>query len=357
MRTVDHRRLIGSAAGLCWLLSGTTHALEPDTIFERVSPSVWTVRALDAQEKPITSGSAVVVGPGRLITNCHVLRQARSIQIRQDNVTYAATLEFPDAERDLCQLAVRNFRAPALTIAPAGTLKVGQRVYAIGSPQGLELTLSDGLISSLRSGEGGAPLIQTSAPISPGSSGGGLFDTEARLIGITSFQRKESQNLNFALPAQWIAEVPERGQAALDKRLEATAMAAVAPVVAPVAPSGEFPKQITGEAFVNFFQINRTLNGFMAGTPVRLDLASSYVDTYTSTPPANTSGGVSAGVPVSVRGRKRQDNSRSELCFGFVGVVHFWRGLEGCYHLVQTSPSEYLLRPVKDATEFRFALK
>jgi tetratricopeptide (TPR) repeat protein len=80
-------------------------------------------------------------------------------------------------------------------------------VYAVGAPEGFELTLSEGLISSLRPFEG-VQLIQTTAPISRGSSGGGLFDAQGRLIGITTFYVKEGQNLNFALPGEWVEALP-----------------------------------------------------------------------------------------------------------------------------------------------------
>jgi S1-C subfamily serine protease len=337
-------------------------ALEPDKIFEKVSASVWTVRALDAQEKPISIGSAVVVGPGRLITNCHVLRQARSIQIRRDNISHAATLEFPDTERDLCQITVRNLFAPALVIAPAATLKVGQRVYAIGSPQGLELTLSDGLISSLRGGEGGPPLIQTSAPISPGSSGGGLFDSEGRLIGITSFQRKDSQNLNFAIPADWISEVPARGQAALDKRREAAATVASAPATSvapppPATPAGDYPKQVTGETFAKFFQENRVIRGTSgSGKPLRLELHNWYADGYTEGNEPGYQNNTLAVAP-SARGKQSIRTADNQVCFDFsLSQGMFWKGHSGCYQLVETGPREYLLKPMRNETDFRFNL-
>jgi hypothetical protein len=98
-------------------------------------------------------------------------------------------------------------------VVSTGKLRVGQRVYAIGAPEGLELTLTEGLISSLRDFEG-SQYIQTSAAISQGSSGGGLFDTEGRLIGITAFFIAEGQNLNFALPAAWIVDLDRTSRAA-----------------------------------------------------------------------------------------------------------------------------------------------
>ncbi len=81
---------------------------------------------------------------------------------------------------------------------------MGEPVYAVGAPEGLELPLSEGIVSQLRGGP--PPLIQTTVAISPGSSGGGLFNTEGELVGITTFYLKEGQNLNFALPVELIAE-------------------------------------------------------------------------------------------------------------------------------------------------------
>src|SRR5262249_49670558 len=136
-----------------------------------------------------------------------------------------------------------SFTRPLHGIAATDDLQVGQRVYAIGAPQELELTLSDGLISGLRQTEGGSiQLIQTSAPISPGSSGGGLFDQDGRLVGITTFFVEEGQNLNFALPAAWVLElssgVPDLVEQ--QKQLQANEQAtAAAPLATPsVDPAG-----------------------------------------------------------------------------------------------------------------------
>jgi S1-C subfamily serine protease len=194
-------------------------ALTPSELFEKLSPSVWVVRTYDAGERPLGQGSAVVIGNGKLVTNCHVLAKAKMVSVRRRNVSYEASLEHADTARDLCLLSVEGFAAPAVALGTAGELKVGQRVFAIGNPKGLEVTLSEGLVSGLR-GEwsDGSHVIQTTAPFSPGSSGGGLFDEQGRLVGITTFIARDAQNLNFALPAEWIAQVPERAKAALAAR-------------------------------------------------------------------------------------------------------------------------------------------
>lgn len=213
-------------AAFAFSISGPALALTPTEIFDKVSPSIWAVRALDAQARPFSQGSAVVVGPSQLVTNCHVLAKAKAIEIRRENAIYEARLQHADVERDLCLLFVRNFGVPAVEIAKMGELRVGQRVYAIGNPEGLSLSLSEGLLSGLRGVEG-APILQTTAPISPGSSGGGLFDDQGRLVGITTLiylgRSRIAQSLNFAMPAEWIAEVPERGEAQLAQRKERSA--------------------------------------------------------------------------------------------------------------------------------------
>jgi hypothetical protein len=172
-----------------------------------------------------------------------VLARATGILVQRDNVSYGATLEFPDTARDLCQLSVRNFSAPAAKLGGIKNLRIGQRVYAIGNPQGLQLTISEGIISSLRDIDEVTPLIQTTAPISAGSSGGGLFDSDGHLIGITTLSMREGQNLNFAYPADWILELPERGAAALRTYAEKPAPITVASNAIAAPPSKPYARE------------------------------------------------------------------------------------------------------------------
>lgn len=211
-------------------------ALEPDKLFEKVAPSVLAVRTLDAQERPLAAGSGVVIARGKVVTNCQLLARASRIQVGQDNVSYGAELEFPDVARDLCQLNVRNLPAPPVETGSYRNLRVGQRVYAIGSPRGAELSMSEGIVSSLREADADAPRIETTAAVSRGTSGGGLFDSDGRLVGITTAYFREAQAGNFAIPADWLREVPERGQAALARRAEQAQAAAGAPATAPGLP-------------------------------------------------------------------------------------------------------------------------
>lgn len=206
-------------------------ALTPEQIYDRISPSVWLVEA-DHGDGAGSMGSAVVIGTASLITNCHVIDKAKSIFVSHDRRRIPARLEYRDPVRDLCQLEARGIAAPVVLIASARTLRPGSKVYAIGNPRGLELTISDGLVSGLRHDQAGElQYIQISVPISPGSSGGGLFDVHGRLVGVTTAGLRDSQNLNFALPADWIADLARRSA---DPNL---ARLAPAPPQAPAVPS------------------------------------------------------------------------------------------------------------------------
>lgn len=180
-----------------------------EQIFAEISPSIVRVHAEDEGGRPIKQGSGVVTGTGRVITNCHVASGASRLTVSAGRNTYPASVRVADEPFDLCSLDVLGLDAPAVAIGSVDSVRTGQRVFAIGAPLGLELTISEGIVSSLREVPQGK-VIQTTAPVSPGSSGGGLFDAEGRLVGIVTFQTRSGQNLNFAVPADWIARMASR---------------------------------------------------------------------------------------------------------------------------------------------------
>ena len=182
-----------------------------EEIFAQIAPSVARVDVTDRSGRLIGSGSGVVIGPESVITNCHVALGTGNLRVKLGASVLSATVSVADQEFDLCRLSVPGLEAPAVTAASVRSVRTGQRVYAVGAPQGLELTISEGIVSSLREVAGGT-VIQTTAPISPGSSGGGLFDASGDLVGITTFQHRYGQNLNFAVPADWIADMHTRGR-------------------------------------------------------------------------------------------------------------------------------------------------
>lgn len=183
-------------------------AKTPEEILRDLSPSIVIVDAANQNEKLNAFGSGVVVSLGKVITKCNVIEEAERIDVRQGTRVLPARLSLKDAKQRLCELDVPGLVAPPAAIARDGKPNPGARVYAIGAPQGLELNISEGLILAIREIDD-YNIFQSSAPISPGSSGGGLFDSDGRLVGILSFYRKDGQNSNLAYSTDWIVRTAD----------------------------------------------------------------------------------------------------------------------------------------------------
>ncbi|MFH1241539.1 MAG: tetratricopeptide repeat-containing serine protease family protein [Pseudomonadota bacterium] len=186
-------------------LPAQVHALTPSQVFDKVKDSVVMVKTLDAQGKVKGFGSGVLISASRVATNCHVVEGGASYQVGRGKELVSATLYAEDGDKDICLLDAMGITGKPAQLGKAAGLKVGAPVYAVGAPQGLELSLSDGIVAQLRGGP--PPFIQTTAAISRGSSGGGLFDGEGRLVGLTTLYVEGGQSLNFAMPVEWIGEV------------------------------------------------------------------------------------------------------------------------------------------------------
>ena len=197
-------RLIGAVFFLA-TLPVLAHALTPGQVFDKVKDSVVVVKILDAQGKVKGQGSGVILPSGKVATNCHVVKEGASYQVGRSKQLVSAILYAEDRDKDICVLDAKGITGKPVRFGKAASLKVGDAVYAVGAPKGLELSLSDGIVAQLRGSP--SPLIQTTAAISPGSSGGGLFDGEGRLVGLTTFLIEGGQSLNFAMPVEWIDEV------------------------------------------------------------------------------------------------------------------------------------------------------
>jgi hypothetical protein len=188
----------------------TAQAQTAQAVFAKAAKSIVRVEATDDRQAIVARGTGTVVATAEVLTNCHVIDKGAAAQVR----TLEAAQEAPipseiigrSDEHDLCLLRAPGMRALPVELGAAATLLVGDPVYAIGSPKGLDLSISDGIVAQLR-GDRQAPVIQTTAPISPGSSGGGLFDGRGRLVGITTFYVEGGQNLNFAVAIERLAEL------------------------------------------------------------------------------------------------------------------------------------------------------
>lgn len=176
--------------------------LNPQEIYQVAARSSVVVLTY-SQGRRISQGSGVGIVENIVATNCHVVEDGDQFAVVYESEVYPANIIAGDENVDYCLLYAENLPTQDAVIAGSDTLNPGQRVYSVGSPKGFELTIGDGLISGIRNMGEGVYMIQTSAPISSGSSGGGLFNEYGELIGITTAGHKDAENLNFAVPAEF----------------------------------------------------------------------------------------------------------------------------------------------------------
>ena len=192
-----------------------------------VLPAVWTgclatAATLSAQELPAwnsvvlvkaeiasghwLSGSGVVVASGIVATNAHVLRGTSIWLVQKAGQSWRASILRVDEDRDLALLRVAGMPLAPVRLASADEIRVGQRVVAIGFPGGTGVIRRQGSLTASWNYLGGN-LLQTDAPIAPGSSGGGLFSEEGTLLGITTFTFPVGPRFSFAVPVAWVNEL------------------------------------------------------------------------------------------------------------------------------------------------------
>lgn len=179
---------------------------DAEKIFRENNPAVVVVASLDREGKPMGIGSGFIVREdGVIVTNYHVINMAADIKIKiGSRVTNVEGLLHVDPENDIAILKVEGEGYPKVKIGDAHKAQVGEKVYAIGSPKGLENTISEGILSGIRDVDSERKILQMTAAISPGSSGGPVFNSRGEVIGIATFLIAETQNLNFAMPINLI---------------------------------------------------------------------------------------------------------------------------------------------------------
>ena len=183
------------------------------TVVETVGPAVLLVSRRQAtggnSSEQIGAGSGVVITPdGYILTNDHVVRGSEALSVTmQDSTTHQAELIGTDPATDLAVIRASGSNLPYAVLGDSNKLKAGQLVIAIGNPFGFNSTVSTGVVSALgralRSREGRLieNIIQHTAPLNPGNSGGPLVDSRGRVVGINTAIIAIAQGIGFSVPA------------------------------------------------------------------------------------------------------------------------------------------------------------
>jgi S1-C subfamily serine protease len=169
-----------------------------------------------------TTGSGVILQPdGIIMTSNHVVERSDRIKVTlHDGRTYMARVIGSDSFSDLAVLKIEATNLPTARFGTAKTVRPGDWVLAIGSPLGLDHTVTLGIVSALGreakgldsfgARSGAVRFIQTDAAINPGNSGGPLVNLKGEVVGLNTFIRGDAQNIGFAIPADIAAEVANR---------------------------------------------------------------------------------------------------------------------------------------------------
>ena len=198
------------------LFGGTTvFAQTPEEIAQKALNSTVLLK-MQHSNGHLSLGSGFFIEGGLIATNYHVIKDAKrgtAKLVGQEKQFAIDGYTAIDKDRDIAILKVTGLHAPALPLGNSANVQIGETVYAVGNPQGLEGTFSPGIISSIRP-EGNAvirgKILQITAPISPGSSGGAILNNRAQVIGIAVATRVDGQNLNFAIPSNYLDDLRQR---------------------------------------------------------------------------------------------------------------------------------------------------
>ena len=150
-------------------------------------------------------GTGVVVGRGKVVTACHVLRGGIRIAVLYAGVRHGAVARITSAEHDICVLRVPYLEAPPVLLRPTSQLAIGEDVGAIGYSAGAGIHYARGAVDRLHRYDKGK-VVQSSAAFTSGASGGGLFDADRRLVGILMFRMRSAGAQYFSAPVEWIAK-------------------------------------------------------------------------------------------------------------------------------------------------------
>jgi hypothetical protein len=160
----------------------------------------------DANGQPLAIASGFFVSPSIVATNAHAIEGAASAYVKiagQHERQSVSGIAGFDSVHDLALLSVVPTAHGTLDLADSASVEVGDEIFAVGNPQGLEGTVSQGIISSIRR-IGEDSILQITAPISPGSSGGPVLNGNAEVVGVAAATFQSGQNLNFAIPSLYL---------------------------------------------------------------------------------------------------------------------------------------------------------
>jgi len=184
---------------------GFSQALSTSAIAKQAGPAVVLIKGTGPKGPSFGSGF-LISSDGKIITALHVVENLKTISIRlPNNETYdSCTVLAYDQRRDLAIIKVAGFDLPYLELGNSNKTDQGEQVVLLGSPEGLQGTVTTGIISAIRDSQDGTfKVLQTDAAANPGNSGGPLLNRRGQVVGVLDYKLKGAENLNFAVPINY----------------------------------------------------------------------------------------------------------------------------------------------------------
>lgn len=239
-------------------------------IVQQNGGSVCLVATLDMNNNFLALGSGFVCADGKVTTNFHVIEGCDKVLVRfpDHSVLSIDNVSNIDLDNDLVVLRVAGLTKPALPLVNSAPVIVGEHVTVISNPEGLANTVSDGIVSALRTLDDGRILIQVTAPISHGSSGAPVFNDRGDVIGIARSSVVEGQNLNFAVPVDYLRQILAQDRKFSLANLPKRVAAVIPPASATGSMEGSWTAIFTDSRFsgsLNFI-LTQNSSGDVVGT-------------------------------------------------------------------------------------------
>jgi S1-C subfamily serine protease len=204
------RNLIFSATACAWLAMAASSfplraELKPEDLYSAILPSILTLQVENTAGRHFVGSAFLAVGDGLAVTAWHVVHDARRVEACYADNQRVKVIGVVDKNEplDLALIKLEGVARPRITLSSA-TPRIGSRIYVMGSPRGLDFSISEGLMSQIRTLDG-VRYYQLSCPISPGDSGGPVLNDRGEAIGVVSWRKTDAENVGFAVPCRAIA--------------------------------------------------------------------------------------------------------------------------------------------------------
>ncbi len=221
------------------------YAMSTEDVFKAARSAIVEIVTQDKSGSPLRTGTGFFISnDGKLVTNRHVVEGAATIVAKTEQGSFFVCKGVLAEPKD-ADIAILKFEAnnvPYLTLENDPHLSPGQKIVVIGNPLGLEGSVSEGIISAMRTDQG---LVQITAPISPGSSGSPVMTEDAKVMGVAALQSERGQNLNFAIPVQ----IVNAALAGIDQKNPASPLAGSA--TGGATPLNQAPEVVKARGFLS----------------------------------------------------------------------------------------------------------